>query len=207
MSTALSARFLLLSHLGRAVSLAGVRNSATSASSMLLRVTTTTDTDEGEKALRASINSLAGQEVTNERIKSFYWWEGKVQSDEERRLSFTVDKRPFSEVCAKVGSAHNYDVPMIIADSGEETPYWKGELAAAQGGAQLAESLAASRLVACAQVAPDGALAVKTTAKAKEAVGKLAPSISWTPILGNVPYLEWLDAETREAAAKACEQT
>jgi uncharacterized protein involved in tolerance to divalent cations len=196
---------LLLGHIGRGVSLAGsVRASATA--TCMLRVTTTTDTEEAERKLLASIDLLGGKEVKNERIQSFYWWEGKVQNDEERRLSFSVDK-PFSDVLEQVGSAHNYDVPMIIADSvGEETPYWKGELTPAEGGGQLAESLAASRLVACAQVAPDGALAVKTTAKAKAAVDKLAPSISWTPILGNKPYVDWLDAETREAAAKACEQ-
>lgn len=94
---------------------------------------------------------------------------------------------------------------MIIADdagSADDAPYWKGVLA--EGGSALAESLASSRLVACAQVGGDGALAVKTTAKAKGAVDKLAPAIRWTPIVGNVDYLEWLDAETREAAEKAC---
>ena len=70
----------------------------------------------------------------------------------------------------------------------------------------LAEKLAASRLVACAQVS-GASIAVKTTAKAKADVEALMPGVQWTPIEGNKPYLDWLDEETREAAEKACEAT
>ena len=42
---------------------------------------------------------------------------------------------------------------------------------------------------------PTGAVAVKTIAKARAAVEKMAPAITWQPIEGNKPYMDWLDAE------------
>ena len=96
---------------------------------------------------------------------------------------------------------HNYDVPMIIAeDRDESSPYWKGIVTA--GDALLAQELAGSRLVACAQVAQDGSIALKTTSRAKDAVTRMVPEITWTPINGNTPYLDWLDAETHVAASQ-----
>ena len=127
-----------------------------------------------------------------------------MQHDEERRLSFSTEL-PLSEVIAKIGAEHNYDVPMLIADSADDAttcPYLKGTLS--QATPELAEKLAASRLVACAQVTAGGSLAVKTTQKARPAVEKLVPEVAWSAIDGNAPYLEWLDTETRDAAAKSC---
>lgn len=54
---------------------------------------------------------------------------------------------------------------------------------------------------------------MKTTSKARAAVSaRLDAEPEWVPIVGNEPYLAWLDAETREAAnagapggAPACE--
>ena len=175
-----------------------------------LRVTTTTDAPAAEQELVSCIEKLGDSSPFIETITSFYWWEGKVQNDEERRLSFTTEAA-LDTVLEAIGKSHNYDVPMIIAEaigkshsSDASSAYWKG-LIAQSDDTGLAERLAASRLVACAQVAPDGALAVKTTSKAKAAVEKLAPSVEWVPIVGNAPYMDWLDAETREAAEKACE--
>ena len=64
-----------------------------------------------------------------------------------------------------------------------------------------------------AQVGADNSVAVKTTSKARAAVSaRLDAEPEWVPIVGNKPYLAWLDAETREAAnagapgdAPACE--
>lgn len=46
----------------------------------------------------------------------------------------------------------------------------------------------------------DGHIAIKTSAKSKEAVANMLPDMQWTPILGNKAYLEWMDKETREVA-------
>lgn len=103
--TTLPARLLLLG-LGRAACLSGgARATAafgTTSSPNMWRVTTTTDADDAEKKLLASVSTLGGRDVEQERIVSYYWWEGKVQNDEERRLSFTVEK-PFAEVLDVVG--------------------------------------------------------------------------------------------------------
>ena len=115
-----------------------------------------------------------------------------------------------------VAAAHNYDVPMIVGetvgagvDAASDAQHWKGTIA---GGAQansLASSLAASRLVACAQVSADGTVAVKTVHAAiplvqkavQTAVGAAdAPPIQWVPIVGNEDYLKWVTEETKVEA-------
>merc|ERR1711981_783097 len=145
------------------------------------RVATTTDTQDAAAKLLKAIDGLHGSDVLQEKIHSFYWWEGKVASEEEVRLSFNTT-RPLDEVLSAVGSVHNYDVPMIIGDTivGDRHwhwwEYWKGLYAPVEPemAMKLAEELAASRLVACAQVASDGSVAVKTSAKAKAALEALA---------------------------------
>uniref|UniRef100_A0A7S2N6D7 Uncharacterized protein n=1 Tax=Haptolina brevifila TaxID=156173 RepID=A0A7S2N6D7_9EUKA len=170
----------------------------------LLRVTTTTDTKLAEEALHTAIADLSATEMTSEVVSSYYWWDGGVQNDEEVRLSFTTEQS-LEATLAKIGSAHNYDVPMIIADSSDVTsPYWKGLFNVDVGRAtELADVLVKGRLVACAQVTADGSVALKTTAKAKVAVEKIVETVTWVPIEGNKPYMDWLDEETRNA--ETCE--
>merc|ERR1712232_979205 len=99
------------------------------------------------------------------------------QSDVEYRVSFTTDST-FERVLEAVGSVHNYDTPMIVADTADATSgHCKGLIA--EGGNGLAEKLAATRLVACAQGTVDGTIAVKTTADSKAAVEQLAPAVEW----------------------------
>ena len=181
----------------------------------LLRVSTTVDSSASEAAVTAAIKGLAGlADLKREEIESYYWWEGKVQNDDEVRLSWTTEAA-LDEVVRTVGAAHSYDVPMIIAHGDEpaaDRRHCKGVVAV--GGAPqlsaaaLAAALAESRLVACAQVSKlDGALAVKTVADAKAAVealvrgraaaaGGAAVEVEWTGIVGNAPYLQWLEEET-----------
>jgi len=186
--------------LGGGLGCSNLSRAAAMASSPL-RCTTTTDNQAAEDKLRVAIGKLpAGTEVLREEIKAYYWWEGEVQNDPEIRLTFDTIA-PLPEVVDAIAAAHNYDVPMIIADSANDASlHWKGLLSGGSEAAVLAERLAASRHVACAQVASDGLLAIKTTAKAKAAVEALVPGVSWVPIEGNGPYMTWLDEETRAAA-------
>ena len=161
-----------------------------------LTVITTTDSAAAARKLRDAVvaGELAGS-VREETIRSFFWWEGQVQNESETRLSFDT-AMPFSAASKVVLEAHNYDVPMVIASADGPSKYWKGVI---QGGDEkLAESLAASRLVACAQLG-GSELAVKTVAAARIAVdAKLhGKTILWQPIQGNQPYLDWLDTETK----------
>jgi len=189
--------------LRRLLFLGGVAQPRRQFASMALRVTTTTDTLEAEGKLIDAIKALPGTDMTTETVSSFYWWDGGVQHDDERRISFGSE-RLLDDILAEVGKAHNYDVPMIVADGSDAASlYWKGMLSvgSADGAAALADRLVAGRLVACAQVSSDGSVALKTTAKAKPAVDRMVGQpVAWVPIEGNRPYLDWLDEETRAAA-------
>lgn len=182
-----------------------------------LRITTTTDArDAVAKIVAAAQEAQLATDVMSEEIRSFYWWDGAVQDDPETRLSFDTSAA-FDQVVSVVGAAHNYDVPMIVGEDSNSrdltVEHWKGVIHAGALATDLASALAASRLVACAQVAADGTLVVKTVKEAIDPVaarvtgtaakaGVAAPGIAWAPILGNAPYLEWVTTETQ---VEACE--
>ena len=58
-----------------------------------LRVTTTTDSPEAEEKIVAALSGLPGASASlcREQIQSYYWWDGSVQDDAERRLCFDTD--------------------------------------------------------------------------------------------------------------------
>jgi periplasmic divalent cation tolerance protein len=143
-------------------------------------------------------------------IRAFYWWEGAVQNDTEIRLQFETEST-FEDALAAVAKDHNYDVPMIVSETMDESSgCWKGVLT---GSAALAAELAGTRLVACAQIdescdaagnPPEGNLVVKTVAAAKgrieERVGRqagTASTVRWVPVRGNQAYLDWVKEETK----------
>ena len=110
---------------------------------------------------------------------------------------------------AAVGKAHNYDVPMIVSETTDESSgCWKGVIRG--GSAELAAELAGSRLVACAQIVEGpsceagGAeenLVVKTTGAAKRRIEeRLSQPVRWVAIAGNTAYLDWVKEETKAAA-------
>ena len=218
-TTAAVARLVVLSGTVRLVH--GARASMPSG---LLRVTTTTDAVQAREKIEAAVSAagLADDKgVGREEIRSFYWWEGAVQDDTETRLHFST-AADFSRVVSVVSAAHNYDVPMIIGEAAEgeaaggagekEAAHWKGVVAAGANAASLASALAASRLVACAQVSSDGTVHVKTVKGAIEAVGALvrkdaaAATVTWKPIVGNTPYLDWVTEETKVGPSAACDE-
>jgi uncharacterized protein involved in tolerance to divalent cations len=160
-------------------------------------VQTTTDNDEALGKIISAVRGL-GLSPEVEQIQSYYWWKGAVQCDAESRVSFE-SALPMSTLVAAVESVHNYDVPMIIAETADEqSPYWKGVIKC--GTAAMAAELTEARLVACAQLAQTS-LAVKTVAHAKAQVEyRLSRPVHWTPIVGNKAYLDWIAAETSTAS-------
>ena len=77
-----------------------------------LRITTTTDATPAVDAIKDAIragNLATSGAVAQEQIRSFYWWDGAVQDDEETRLSF-VTSADFDTVADVLAKAHNYDV-------------------------------------------------------------------------------------------------
>ena len=48
-------------------------------------------------------------------VSSFFWWQGKVDTDQESLLVIKTRASVLNEVIALVGQLHSYDVPEIIA--------------------------------------------------------------------------------------------
>lgn len=51
------------------------------------------------------------------RVKSIYWWEGKICQDEEALILVKTEKALFPDVMNRIKSIHNYEVPEIISVS------------------------------------------------------------------------------------------
>lgn len=194
--------------------------------SQMTRVVTTTNDVEVETKIKDAVVSskmLEGQcDVTCEPIKSYYWWEDKIQTDDEVshfvasppmhlmvnliidhahcaqiRISFETSST-FQKVLEVVSGCHNYKVPMIIAESNDSaSTHWKGEIE--HGSEELATELLQLRLVACAQLSNEGNLVLKTQATARAPIETRLGNrvkVQWAPITGNTAYLDWLVAET-----------
>ena len=48
-------------------------------------------------------------------IKSFFWWEGKIDQADEVLLVMKTKKALFGEIVQKVKALHSYDVPEVLA--------------------------------------------------------------------------------------------
>lgn len=48
-------------------------------------------------------------------VKSFYRWQGKLEEDEEFRLTIKSRRDLFDSLCAELRKLHSYDVPQILA--------------------------------------------------------------------------------------------
>ncbi|CAE7715859.1 unnamed protein product, partial [Symbiodinium sp. KB8] len=177
-------------HWSRPNILAALRPFAAMASTPITVLTTEDAVDKAAKIVEAS--KVLEAEATTEEVKSYYWWEGKVNFYPEWRVALKT-AAPFSEVEEVVTRAHSYDLPMIIYDLPEppaEPAYWKGVLAmGGEEAVRVAEKLVAKRIVACAQASATS-LAVKTVARCKPLVeAQAGQSVRWTSIGGNAGYL------------------
>ncbi len=56
--------------------------------------------------------AACGQVVSG--IKSFFWWEGEVQKDEEVLIFLKTEKRLVDEIIAELSHIHPYEVPELI---------------------------------------------------------------------------------------------
>ncbi|MCZ6559404.1 MAG: divalent-cation tolerance protein CutA [Gammaproteobacteria bacterium] len=60
------------------------------------------------RRLAACVNCLPG-------IESSYWWQGRIQHDQETLLVIKTRPDRFSEIQSAISEIHPYDVPEIIA--------------------------------------------------------------------------------------------
>jgi periplasmic divalent cation tolerance protein len=72
--------------------------------------------DEAGKIAEVLISErLAACANIIERMHSMYWWEGKVQKDEETILIVKTKESLIENVIARVKALHSYDVPCIVS--------------------------------------------------------------------------------------------
>ena len=83
-----------------------------------------------EMRLAACVNVTAG-------VTSFYWWEGKVNQDEEFLLLIKTSRPRFEELRKEIQRQHSYSVPEIIAvpivEGSEEYLNWIDDSLASKG--------------------------------------------------------------------------
>lgn len=80
-------------------------------------VLTTTDTPErAEDIARAVVEARAAAcAQIDGPVRSTYWWDGAVQTEEEWRITFKAPADRYDDVEAAIKAAHTYDTPEIIA--------------------------------------------------------------------------------------------
>ena len=88
---------------------------------MLIVLTTTPNEEEAERLARAIVDvRLAACVQVLPRMKSFYVWEGAVQSDPEHLLLIKTLDEKFEELRAFIERNHSYEVPEIVALRAEQ---------------------------------------------------------------------------------------
>ncbi len=88
---------------------------------MLIVFTTTPNSEEAENLARKIVESkLAACVQVLPEMKSFYFWEGEVQSDSEHLLLIKTLEENFANLESFIKENHTYDVPEIVAISSEK---------------------------------------------------------------------------------------
>jgi periplasmic divalent cation tolerance protein len=100
---------------------------------MLIVLTTTSGTSEGTDLAEKLVESrLAACVQIVPHIASVYFWEGKVQKDDEQLLLIKTTEEKYAALEKFISENHSYDVPEIVAISSENVsePYrsWMEEV-------------------------------------------------------------------------------
>jgi len=83
---------------------------------MVIIYITTSNEDEAVKIGSYIVKKrLAACSNIIKEMKSVYWWENKLESDEEAILILKTMEEKVDEIIAKVKEIHSYDNPCIIA--------------------------------------------------------------------------------------------
>ncbi len=88
---------------------------------MYIVLTTTPDIEEAERLARKIIaEKLAACVQILPQIKSFYFWEGKIQIDSEHLLLIKTLPEKFAALEKFIQTNHSYETPEIVALSAEK---------------------------------------------------------------------------------------
>lgn len=102
------------------------------ASGIVVAQTTIDDEDKAMVLARGAVeNRLAAGAHVDPPLTAVYWWQGKIQTAQEWRISYktTTDRLP--ELAAWVAQEHGYDVPewVVLPITGGSEAYlaWVAE--------------------------------------------------------------------------------
>jgi periplasmic divalent cation tolerance protein len=85
-------------------------------SSAIIVLITASSAKEGENIAKSLVeDKLVACVNLIPQIKSTYWWEGKVCTDEEVMLISKTKQSLFTAVMDRVKSLHSYEVPEILS--------------------------------------------------------------------------------------------
>ena len=70
---------------------------------------------QGENIARTLLTQKLAACVNMSAIDSWYWWEGKINSDQEYQLIIKTNLDKLSALTDKIKTLHDYEVPEIVA--------------------------------------------------------------------------------------------
>lgn len=83
---------------------------------MIVVFTTVSNVEEGERLAKKLVEArLAACVQVLPQMKSFYFWDGKVQKDDEHLLLIKTLETKFTELSEFIKSNHSYETPEIVA--------------------------------------------------------------------------------------------
>lgn len=76
---------------------------------------TTSNSEESEKIAKTLLKEkIVACANIIPQMNSFYWWEGKIEEDEESILILKTRKDHLDRVITRVKEIHSYDIPCIL---------------------------------------------------------------------------------------------
>jgi periplasmic divalent cation tolerance protein len=88
---------------------------------MIIVFTTVPNVEDGESLAKKIVEArLAACVQVFPKMKSFYFWEGKVQNDDEHLLLIKTFQSKFAALSEFIKSNHNYGTPEIVAINSSE---------------------------------------------------------------------------------------
>ena len=87
-----------------------------SAEGILVVLTTVASAEEGEAIARVLVEERLAACVNLVRgVRSFFFWEGRLQEEDEALLLVKTRRERYGELEARIRSLHSYSVPEILA--------------------------------------------------------------------------------------------
>ena len=77
-------------------------------------ITTTNTEKEALYIVNAILNERLAACAQIFEIKSFYWWNGKVENSSEYRIEFKTLSKFAKKIFERIKNLHSYDVPEIV---------------------------------------------------------------------------------------------